>query len=138
MAGTTENQKILDRFIESMSNLDADRLSAVTDEGLVFTIMGSGAAAGVKSKGDMLGAYGAMKRVFPAGVQARVQETLGSGNRIVCRVECRAQTFDGVPYINNLCLFLTIEGGKITQAVEYADIQAVADVVGPAMERLGG
>lgn len=98
---------------------------------------GSSAVAGRKPLERVLKEVGALKLLFPQGMNLEVQHLIAEGNQAVCEVRGRNTTPDHLEYNNRYVFILEFEGAKIRELRDYQDTALLERVLMPAFSRLG-
>ena len=72
-----------------------------------------------------------LRRIFDGPNRVEALRIFGEGNQFVIEARGNTRTRSGVEYRNGYCWICRVEGGRITELVEYADTALMDSALGP-------
>ncbi len=127
---TTENKEILRGIFEAMAEGQSDALTAGLADDASWTIKGSTPFSRTYTGKDVILSklLGPLMSRLEGGIRLAASRFIAEGDLVVVEAQGQAITKAGVPYNNNYCFVMRLEGGKIREITEYIDTQLVMQV----------
>lgn len=113
------NKQIALRFIEAMSEADAEAQAACLAPDAFTITKGFGGVSGRRDRETMLATVEAFRELVPSGFRPRFDKVVAEGDTVVVEWEGDAVLSDGTPYANQYVFIFSFEGGRIKQLNEY-------------------
>lgn len=113
------NKQTALKFLEAMSEGDAEGQAACLAPDAFTITKGFGAVSGQRNRETMLATVEAFRDVVPTGFRPKIEKVVAEGDTVVVEWEGNAELSNGTPYCNQYVFIFTFENGKIRQLNEY-------------------
>ena len=138
MTVTTDPRSVVIRYVEAVRDGDAEVVYESFGEDATWHYPGDLPISKVWRGRDAIvdEFLGGMGTVFvPGTLKIELIGTIAEGDRVVAEWTAKARTVHGADYDNRCIGVYTVEAGRITSVVEYADTRHVAATLFPGLDQ---
>lgn len=132
-----QNKQLVRRFLDGISQWDADLLRSLTNPDFSVVLPSQSGLPGTIAGKQFYDLVDVFKRVVPKGITFDVIEYTAEQDRVATAVEGTSTMFDGRSYNNRYHMLDYVRDGKIVKHVEYMDSYLAATVLVPGFEHFG-